>query len=278
MIALLSILCAAALFSCLEPVSRLPLGRLPLAVDASDPVERPHGGATPRRRLLTRLARLARRLPLSPRAELLRRAGSDYSESEFTGARLAWAAGITVLLISRDARLVLFAPLAFALGLHIPVLRLKRLAGRRTRVVAASLPEFMDHLALLMMAGQSLGASLQQAAAVGSGPLYDEIRECLRRTELGSPRSETLSAMAARSPSPPLRRACRALSHAERFGGPVAASIADMAADLRAARLQAAREAASRTPIKLLFPLVFLILPSFILLTVGGFVLTALAR
>ena len=278
MTALLSVLCAAALFGCLEPVSRLPLCRLPLAADASGPVERPRGGVTPRQRLLTRLARLARRLPLSPRAELLRQAGSDYTESEFRGSRLAWAAGLTALLVSRDAQLIFLAPLTFTLGLHIPVLRLKRLAGRRARVVAASLPEFMDHLALLMMAGQSLGASLQQAAAVGSGPLYDEIRECLRRTELGSPRSETLSEMAAGSPSPPLRRACRALSHAERFGGPVAASIADMAADLRATRLQTAREAASRTPIKLLFPLVFLILPSFILLTVGGFVLTALAR
>ncbi len=219
------------------------------------------------------------RLPLAGYGDLLAASGAGLNEVQFRGLRLVTAAGFTFLPLARGLfPALLLGPLTIALGLHLPVIRLKRRALKRARRIASELPEYMDHLALLLAAGQGLGPALERCARVGDGPLYREMQQALGQVRLGRERADALEEMCARNSSPELKRACRALSRAERFGGPVAASVAEIAADLRTARLQAARSDAARAPVKLLFPLVFMILPSFILLTVGGFVLSILAR
>ncbi len=219
------------------------------------------------------------RLPLAGHTGLLEAAGIGWSEAQFRGLRLGCAFGLTLLPLRLGllAALIL-GPITIALGLQIPVIWLKRRAARRARRMATDLPECMDHLALLLAAGQGLGAALDRCATMGEGPLYEELSKALRQVHLGRDRAGALDEMCERNPAPELRRACRALNRAEKFGGPIAASVAEIAADLRSARSQAARAQAARAPVKLLFPLVFMILPSFILLTVGGFVLSILSR
>ncbi len=256
-----------------------------------DPLRRLQWGATPharrervaRERLTPRLLGwMGRRLPrllLDRHAGLLAASGSGLNEEQFRGLRLTAAAGFTLLPFSRGPlALLLLGPLTATLGLYLPIFGLKRRAARRSKQVASELPEFMDHLALLLAAGQGLGPALDRSAELGDGPLYQEMRQALWQVHLGRVRAAALDDLCARISSPELTRACRALGRAERFGGPIAASVAEIAADLRSARLQAARADAARAPVKLLFPLVFMILPSFLLLTVGGFVLSILAR
>jgi len=60
----------------------------------------------------------------------------------------------------------------------------------------------------------------------------------------------------------------RALIAADRYGVPIGDPLERVAADVRTARRRNAEIAARRVPIKLLFPLVFCVLPSFALLTV----------
>ena len=59
-----------------------------------------------------------------------------------------------------------------------------------------------------------------------------------------------------------------ALIASDRLGAPVGPQLARLAAEERAAVRRRAEAHARRVPVKLLFPLVFLVLPAFVLLTV----------
>ncbi len=281
MAVLIAILAAAALFI------QFGLGRAHVTLlhpeeTASVPAERTRARrlrGSSFLRLCGWVGRRLPRLPLAQQTELLTASGSELTAGQFRGLRLGAALLLTLLPLRQGLlAALLLGPLTAALGLHLPVIWLKRRAARRSRRIASELPEFMDHLSLLLAAGQGLGPALERCAVVGDGPLYMEMQRALRQAHLGRERSAALEEMCTRNSSPELRRTCRALTRAERFGGPIATSVAEIAADLRAARFQAARADAARAPVKLLFPLVFMILPSFILLTVGGFVLSVLSR
>ena len=60
----------------------------------------------------------------------------------------------------------------------------------------------------------------------------------------------------------------RALARAQRLGGSVQGSLRTIVAQLRSERRVRAEELARRAPVKMLFPLVFMVLPAFLLLTV----------
>jgi tight adherence protein C len=64
---------------------------------------------------------------------------------------------------------------------------------------------------------------------------------------------------------PELRRLAVTLRRADRLGSPVAERLRDLAADVRAERRAQREERARRAPVRMLFPLVFLILPAFVL-------------
>jgi tight adherence protein C len=63
-----------------------------------------------------------------------------------------------------------------------------------------------------------------------------------------------------------------------RTGAPLVRSLDVLASSLRQERTRDARERLAKLPIKLLFPLALLILPGFVLMTVGPAVLSGLSR
>jgi tight adherence protein C len=70
----------------------------------------------------------------------------------------------------------------------------------------------------------------------------------------------------------------RAVGAAHQRGVPLAATAERAADEIRAARRQAAETAARKAPVKMLFPLAFLILPSFLLLAAGPLLVVALRQ
>lgn len=65
-----------------------------------------------------------------------------------------------------------------------------------------------------------------------------------------------------------LRRAVALLGRSEALGSSLADEMSRLAFDVREGRRSRATERARTAPVKMLFPLVFLILPAFLLLTV----------
>ena len=144
----------------------------------------------------------------------------------------------------------------------------KRARAKRLRAVDAEVPQLLDLLAVASSAGLSAPLALRRAADAVYGPLADELSQVLQASDLGARWRDELAAMAARTGSSDLRRAVAALGRTETLGASLATSTADLAASVRAARRAATTQRARTAPIKMLFPLVFLILPAFLLLTV----------
>ena len=143
-----------------------------------------------------------------------------------------------------------------------------RARARRTRAVDAEVPQLLDLLAVASSAGLSAPLALRRATDAVYGPLADELRQVLQASDLGARWRDELAAMASRTGSADLRRAVAALGRTETLGASLATSTAELAASVRAARRAATTQRARTAPIKMLFPLVFLILPAFLLLTV----------
>lgn len=87
-------------------------------------------------------------------------------------------------------------------------------------------------------------------------------------TDLGGRWRDELRAASVRLGLPDLQRVVAALTRSESLGSSLGEELPRLANDVREARTAAATERARAAPVKMLFPLVFLILPAFLLLTV----------
>ncbi|MEO8425309.1 MAG: type II secretion system F family protein [Actinomycetota bacterium] len=136
------------------------------------------------------------------------------------------------------------------------------------------IPQLLDLLAAASSAGLSGQLALRRSIDALGGPLAAELVDALDAVDLGARWRDELSAAAERLDLPDLRRTVAALSRTETLGASLADSTAELAASVRVARRAAVTERARTAPVKMLFPLVFLVLPAFLLLTVVPVLLT----
>lgn len=166
------------------------------------------------------------------------------------------------------------APLLCLVGLRFPPIVERRASKRRRAAMNAQIPQLLDLLAAASSAGLSGQLALRRAVVAVGDPLAVELAGSLDAVDLGARWRDELAAAAHRLELPDLRRAVAALSRTETLGASLADSTAELAASVRAARRAAVTERARTAPVKMLFPLVFLVLPAFLLLTVVPVLLT----
>lgn len=166
------------------------------------------------------------------------------------------------------------APVLCAIGLRLPAILEHRSSRRRRAAMDGQIPQLLDLLAAASSAGLSGQLALRRAVAALGGPLAAELAGSLDAVDLGARWRDELAAAAERLELPDLRRTVAALSRTETLGASLADSTAELAASVRAARRAAVTERARTAPVKMLFPLVFLVLPAFLLLTVVPVLLT----
>jgi tight adherence protein C len=149
-----------------------------------------------------------------------------------------------------------------------------RAGTRRRAAVDAEIPQLLDLLAAGSSAGLAAPLALRRATDGLVGPLADEVRATVRAVDLGARWRDELEGLAERLDLPDLRRAVAALTRTESLGASLAQATSELAASVRQARRAATTERARTAPVKMLFPLVFLVLPAFLLLTVVPVLLT----
>jgi tight adherence protein C len=239
------------------------------------------GGPHPRRGLLRSLGALLR-LPRA-RARLRERlpalAGDEAGMDRVVGAKASLAAaGATLGLTSwpRGPVAALGAAIVLVVaGYRLPEFRLARQAARRRARASARVPDLLDLVAISVTAGLTPRLALERASEVVSGPLAIDLDQARRQVALGAPWRSALRDVATRAGLPDLRRLAVILERGERLGAPVATRLRALAREVRAERRAADEERARRAPVAMLFPLVFLILPAFVLAAVVPAVLTA---
>jgi Flp pilus assembly protein TadB len=131
--------------------------------------------------------------------------------------------------------------------------------------VRASVPDLLDVLAISVTAGLSPHLALARAPDVVPGRLGSMLVAVRHDVELGTPWRVALEEAASRYRVEELHRLSRTLHRAERLGSPVSERLRELAADVRFERRMRREERARQAPVQMLFPLVFLILPSFVL-------------
>lgn len=177
------------------------------------------------------------------------------------GGGLAVAAGVTLLL--------------GALGYFAPDLVLYQTAYNRNERIRRDLPDSMDLLTISVEAGLPFDAALSQVARNTQGPLAEELFRVLQEMQIGLARIDALRAVADRTNVAELRGFVTAMVQADTFGIPVANVLRVQARDLRVKRSQRAEEMAQKVPVKILFPLIFCILPALFIVVMGPAAISA---
>ena len=206
--------------------------------------------------------RLARRLEL---------AGEPWPPERVAAAKVGLAGGATlfVLALTHGGGAGLAASLPVGLfSFLFPDLLLARTGRSRQSLMELRVPDLVELLVATTEAGLAPPVALRRSADVVGGPLGEELRR-----SVGVPWRAAMDRMVARTEVASLRRLVEALARSNRLGTSVRGTLRAVSDELRTERRTRAEEAARRAPVKMLFPLVFLILPAFLLLTVGPVVL-----
>jgi tight adherence protein C len=190
-----------------------------------------------------------------------------YSTSPRTvlGYRVLAAASLPALglLAAHGAfgRVVLGGLLAVC-GWTLPLTYVRRRAARRAAEMERQIPDLIDQLVVSLEAGVGFSAALQTAVNRLGGALGQEMRLTLQEQRIGASLTDSLQHVRERVDSPNLQSFVRAVVQGERLGVSIGNVMRDLATDMRKRRRQMAEEQAQKTPVKLLLPLVFLILPT----------------
>jgi tight adherence protein C len=155
------------------------------------------------------------------------------------------------------------------LGFYLPNLILYQTAYNRSDQIRKDLPDALDLLTISVEAGLAFDAALSQVARNTHGPLADEFFRVLQEMQIGMGRTEAMRALGDRTDVEELRGFVTAMVQADAFGIPIANVLRIQAKEMRVKRSQRAEEQAQKVPVKILFPLIFCILPCLFIVVLG---------
>ena len=155
-------------------------------------------------------------------------------------------------------------------GWVLPSFFLKRRGTQRLHEIDLEMPELVDLLVTTVEAGVGFAAALQLVARRVQGPLGQELRITLQEQNMGLTIESALENMLERVDSVSVRVFVQAMVQGQTLGVSIGRILRDLALDMRKRRRQMAEERAQKAPTKILFPLVFLILPALFIVILGG--------
>jgi tight adherence protein C len=231
-----------------------------------------------RERLLGLGHRLTPQGQLDKMAERLEAAGSPkgWDVNRLISVKVLAAAvglllGLTIPLVLGAGFLVVLGCLIgfTVVGFFGPDLAIYQMAYNRREQIRKDLPDALDLLTITVEAGLAFDAAMTQVARNTEGPLAEEFYRVLQEIQLGLARGEALQNMAERINLEELNTFVSAVVQADSLGIPIAQVLRVQAREMRIKRSQRAEEAAMKVPVKILFPLIFCILPALFVVVMG---------
>jgi len=184
-------------------------------------------------------------------------------------------AGIALALLpaTPNGTKVLFLLLvAASCGYYLPNVVLARIVQRRKRDIFESIPDALDLLTVCVEAGLSLERALVKVAAeihIKSVTLAQELQLVLMEMRAGFSKEKSLRNFALRVGLDDVDSLVAMLIQSERFGTSIGDALRVYSEVLRNKRRVIAEEAAAKIGLKLLFPLIFCIFPTLLIVLLG---------
>ena len=159
-----------------------------------------------------------------------------------------------------------------AVGYMLPFITVLRKSRARVLEMRETLPDTLDLIVVCVEAGMGVDAALTRVGREQNAQnlaLGEELLLTTQEMQAGAVRKDALIRLADRVGIEELRGLVTFLTQTEEMGGSIARSLRVYAETMRDKRSQAAEEAARKTVIKLIFPLVFFILPAIFIILLG---------
>jgi tight adherence protein C len=195
---------------------------------------------------------------------------------KFIGYRALLAILIPVVLIWLLAlggvsagAIVVLAIVGFVAGWAGPSIYIHRKARQRLEQVDDMMPSLIDLLVVTLEAGVAFPQALRLASERIEGPLGDELRLTIQEQALGLSTLESLENWVLRCDTPTVRGFVRAMVQGDKLGVSIGQILRNQAVEVRARQRAVVEERAQKAPIKMLFPLVFLIFPAMFVVILG---------
>ena len=144
--------------------------------------------------------------------------------------------------------------------------------ARRRREIFETIPDALDLLTVCVEAGLSLERALIKVAAeihIKSLVLAQELQLVLMEMRAGFTKEKALRNFALRSGVEDVDTLVAMLIQSERFGTSMGASLRVHSDNLRTKRRMMAEESAAKIALKLMFPLIFCIFPTVLMVLIG---------
>lgn len=189
---------------------------------------------------------------------------------------LAGSLGLAVFSLAavglQARQIYLLTALCALLGWMIPFIYVNRRVKKRQLEIRRVLPDTLDLLVVCVESGLGLNQALLRVAEEVdriSPEMSDELTVTNFEIRAGTPRDEALKGLGDRTGVDDLRALTSMLVQSDRFGTSIANALRVHAETLRTKRMQLAEEAAAKTTVKILFPLIFFIFPAIFVVLLG---------
>ncbi|WP_028112987.1 type II secretion system F family protein [Ferrimonas kyonanensis] len=169
---------------------------------------------------------------------------------------------------------VLFYGMAVILGVAfvLPSFILDTLADKRMRKMRVGFPDALDLLVVCCEAGLGLLAALNRVAAeirLSHFELAEELQLVCQKNRAGLPMNVALQEFADRTGLEDIRGLNGSITQSMRLGTGIAETLRVYSEEYREKRIQAAEEMAGKLGVKMMFPMIFCIWPSFFIVAIG---------
>lgn len=156
-----------------------------------------------------------------------------------------------------------------AAGYVAPTVWVDRAKKKRQAHIRRALPDMMDMLTISVQAGLGFDMALVKLVRNTSGPLAEEFGRMLNEVQAGATRRDALRHLGDRTEVPELDNFITAMVQADVFGVSVSAILQAQSLELRKRRRQFVEEEAQKAPVKMVFPIIFCMLPATMLVVLG---------
>lgn len=230
------------------------------------------------RRLSKLVIRFTPQTMLDSTAHQLELAGSprNMTAAEFwviRGVACVLLGGLFFFVLGRygqePGKRILYTAIVTGFGFFLPTMFLASMVRRRQEAIIKKFPDALDLMSICVDAGLTFDGAMSKVDEKWDDPLAREFGRVIQEMQLGKSRRQSLRDMADRIDVADVSSFVAAILQADQLGVSIGKVLRIQSEQMRIRRRQRAEEKAHQAPVKMLFPMVFLIFPSMFIVLLG---------